>query len=62
MGLKFQCQECDYNATRKGDLLTNHRSIHTSQKFLCPECDFQAIQKDSHDVLTTLASTVKVTF
>jgi uncharacterized Zn-finger protein len=47
MGQKFQCPECDYQATRKGDLVTHRRSVHMGQKFSCPECDYQSTQKSS---------------
>ena len=30
---KFQCPECDYEATQKGNLTTHIKSIHKGDKF-----------------------------
>ena len=45
MGQKFQCPECDHQATQKIDLVRHQKSVHMGQKFHCTECDHQATQK-----------------
>ena len=45
MGRKFQCSQCNHQATWKSDLLKHQKSVHMGQKFQCPECDHQATQK-----------------
>ena len=47
MGEKFQCPDCDYQATRKDSLVTHHKSVHMGQQFQCPGCEYQATRKDS---------------
>jgi KRAB domain-containing zinc finger protein len=45
MGQKFQCQECEYQATCKSSLVTHQKTLHMGQSFQCPECEDQATQK-----------------
>ena len=51
MGQKFQCSECEYQATRKSSLVRHQKSVHMGQKFQCPECEYQATQKSSLHIL-----------
>ena len=37
-----QCNQCDYKATLKGDLLKHIQSKHEGVKFPCDQCDFKA--------------------
>ena len=47
MGQKFECPECEYQATWKANLVTHQKSVHMGQKLQCPECDYEATQKRS---------------
>ena len=47
MGQKFECPECEYQFTQKGNLATHTKSVHMGQKFQCPECEYQATWKGS---------------
>ena len=44
-GIKYPCDQCDYKATQKGDLLTHLKSIHEGVKYPCDQCDYKATQK-----------------
>ena len=46
MGQKFQCPECQYQASYKSHLVAHHKSVHLGGKFKCPDCDYQVTQKD----------------
>ena len=41
-GVKFPCEQCDYKATEKGELLRHMKSIHEGVKFTCEQCDYKA--------------------
>ena len=45
IGQKFQCPECEYQATQKDNLVSHQRSVHMGEKFQCPECDHKATRK-----------------
>ena len=45
MGQKFQCQECKYQATEKGNLKKHQQFIHMRCKFQCPESENQVARK-----------------
>ena len=47
MGQKFQCPECEFNATTKGDVASHQKSVHMGPKFQCPECEYNASTKGS---------------
>ena len=47
MGQKFQCLECEYQATQKSHLVTHQKSVHMGQKFQCPDCEYKATEKGS---------------
>ena len=40
--LEVSCNQCDYNVTTKGSLLTHIKSIHEGVKFPCDQCDYKA--------------------
>ena len=42
---KYICEQCDYKATKKGDLSTHINSIHKGVRFPCKKCDYKATQK-----------------
>ena len=45
IGQKFQCPECEHQATQKSHLVTHQISVHMGQTFQCPECEHQASYK-----------------
>ena len=44
-GASFPCDQCDYEATKKGSLLRHVNSIHKGVKFPCDQCDYKATSK-----------------
>ena len=52
---KFQCPECEHQATKKVNLVRHQKSVHLGQQLHCPECDYQATQKSN---LATLHKSV----
>ena len=45
MGQRFQCPDCEYQATTKSNLVTHQKSVHMGQQFNCPDCEYQATRK-----------------
>ena len=37
--VKFPCGQCDYKATKRGNLSTHINSRHLGVKFPCDQCD-----------------------
>ena len=35
LGIKFQCPDCDYEATAEGHMATHQKSVHLGIKFQC---------------------------
>ena len=52
--VKFPCDQCDYNATRKHRLLTHIKLIHENVNFYCYQCDYKASKK--HHLLKHIKS------
>ena len=46
-GIKYPCNQSDYQATEKGSLQRHIQSKHEGIKYSCDQCDYQAIQKGS---------------
>ena len=46
-GIKYPCLECDYEATRKDLLSSQHESVHQGRKYSCELCGFQAKYQSS---------------
>ena len=46
-GVKYPCDQCDYKATQKGDLLRHLKSIHEGVKYPCGQCDYKATERSS---------------
>ena len=42
---KFQCKDCEYQATQKGHLGTHTKTVQMGLTFMCPECEYQASKK-----------------
>ena len=43
--LRFDCDQCDYKATRKNNLLTHLKSKHEGIKYPCDQCDYKGTGK-----------------
>ena len=43
--IRYPCNNCDYQATTKGNLQTHIQSTHEGIKFPCKECEYQATQQ-----------------
>ena len=39
--LKYPCNKCDYQATKKSNLTTHIQSLHKGVKYACNQCDQQ---------------------
>ena len=51
-GFRYACDQCDYKATRKDNLLylhinSKHSAKHEGVKYACDYCDYQARRKDN---------------
>ena len=46
-GAKFDCDQCNYEATKKCNLVRHVKSRHEGVKFPCGQCDYKATQKGS---------------
>ena len=40
--IKILCNQCDYIATKRGDLLNHIKSRHEGVKYPCDQCDYKA--------------------
>ena len=41
-GVKYACNQCDFQATRQDNLTTHIQSIHEGIKYACNQCNYQA--------------------
>ena len=46
-GVKYACNQCDYQATYQDNLTTHIQSVHEGVKYTCDRCDYQANQKSN---------------
>ena len=46
-GVKYPCNQCDYQATTRGHLQTHIQSKHEGIRYPCNQCDYQATQQSS---------------
>ena len=46
-GIKYPCDQCDFKATQKSNLLTHLKSKHEGVKYPCDQCDYKATTKGS---------------
>ena len=44
-GVRYPCNQCEYQATTQGSLKTHKESIHEGVKYSCNKCEFHATQK-----------------
>ena len=42
---KVPMPQCEYKATKRGNLQTHINSVHIGQKFNCPQCEHKATQR-----------------
>ena len=42
---KFACGKCEYQATKKSNLVQHQRAVHDGVKYPCGECGHQATSK-----------------
>ena len=47
VGIKFTCQECGKEFTRKGSITSHTKSVHLGIKFQCQLCGYQATKKSN---------------
>ena len=43
--VEYPCDQCDYKATLKGNILKHLKSKHEGIKFPCDQCDYKATKK-----------------
>ena len=41
----YECDKCDYKASRKDSLNTHTKSVHDQSKFQCEQCNYKASRK-----------------
>ena len=46
-GVKYACDQCDYQATKQSHLTIHIQSIHEGIKYACDQCDYQASTQSS---------------
>ena len=44
---KYQCQQCDYEASNSGHLRTHVESKHEGVRYPCDQCDYKATTEQS---------------
>ena len=44
-GVRYDCNHCDYIATRQGNLTTHTKSVHKGDKYECDQCVFSATHR-----------------
>ena len=49
---KFECEQCEYKATKKGHLRVHTLSKHEGIKFDCDQCDYKVATKSNLRVHT----------
>ena len=47
LGIKYCCNQCDFQGTQQGHLTNHIRSKHKGVKFRCKHCEFETARKDS---------------
>ena len=46
LGVKYSCNQCDYQFTQQGSLTKHIHSKHEGVKYACDQCDHQATRQD----------------
>ena len=49
-GIRYSCNQCEYQATKQQHLKTHQQSMHVGIRFFCDQCDYQA--KLAHQLKT----------
>ena len=47
MGKPFRCESCEYQTTRRGNLVRHTQKMHEGNKYHCVTCDFQTTSSGS---------------
>ena len=45
--IRYPCSECEYAATRAGDLKRHKQSKHQGIRYPCRECEYVATRKEA---------------
>ena len=45
--MKYDCNQCDYRATKKSSLTRHIKSVHEGVKYDCNKCDYRATRLDN---------------
>ena len=43
--VRYPCEQCNYQATHKGDLKKHQESVHKGIRYQCSDCPYQATKK-----------------
>ena len=46
-GVKYPCDQCDYEARHKHSLFTHFKSKQGGVKYLCDQCDYKVKYKNN---------------
>ena len=46
-GVRYACDECDYQSTKQNHLTRHIQSKHEGIKYACDQCDYQFAQQGS---------------
>ena len=41
VGIKYPCEQCDFQANQKASLTRHRQSVHMGRKYTCQECGKQ---------------------
>ena len=44
-GVKYGCDQCDYQATQRSDLNRHIQTVHEGVRYACVQCDYQATRQ-----------------
>ena len=60
-GVKYSCDQWDYQATQESNLIRHRQSKHDGVKYSCNQCDLEATQKRDMSVedLAVINVTIK---
>ena len=45
--MRFQCDQCDYRASKNDHIHTHKQSVHEQVRFQCDQCNYIATKKDN---------------
>ena len=53
-GVTFPCNQCEYKATQKQNLLAHIKSVHEGVKYPCQQCGYKATRKNNGYLLLSV--------